>query len=116
MSTLTPEQIAELQRRHAQVVPDAEDVLDEGRHFIPAKHRRALLNGTPAGADIREFRTMLNLTQETFSVALGISVATLRNWEQDHRHPDGPALALLRLVARHPRLLTHELLDATSGK
>ena len=26
-------------------------------------------------------------------VALGISVHTLRNWEQDRRHPEGPALA-----------------------
>jgi transcriptional regulator with XRE-family HTH domain len=37
--------------------------------------------------------------------AIGISVATLRNWEQDRRQPEGPALALLRIAARHPRII-----------
>lgn len=34
---------------------------------------------------------------------IGVSVATLRNWEQGRRTPDGPALALLRVAARNPR-------------
>jgi DNA-binding transcriptional regulator YiaG len=29
-------------------------------------------------------------------------VHTLRNWEQDRRKPEGAALALLRIAARHP--------------
>jgi putative transcriptional regulator len=49
------------------------------------------------------------LTQEEFAEALGISVHTLRNWEQGHRSPEGPALALLGIAARHPRVLRENL-------
>jgi putative transcriptional regulator len=34
---------------------------------------------------------------------IGVSVATLRNWEQGRRTPDGPALALLRVAANNPK-------------
>ena len=34
---------------------------------------------------------------------IGVSVATLRNWEQGRRVPDGPALTLLRVAARNPK-------------
>jgi putative transcriptional regulator len=33
---------------------------------------------------------------------IGVSVATLRNWEQGRRTPDGPALALLQVAAHDP--------------
>jgi putative transcriptional regulator len=60
-------------------------------------------------------RRFAGLTQETFAAALGISIHTLRNREQDRRHPEGPALALLRIAARHPRVLK-ENLTATARK
>jgi DNA-binding transcriptional regulator YiaG len=31
-----------------------------------------------------------------------VSVRTLQNWEQGHRHPTGPASALLKIVAARP--------------
>ena len=33
---------------------------------------------------------------------LGISVRTLRNWEQGRRVPEGPARVLLQVAAKHP--------------
>jgi putative transcriptional regulator len=33
---------------------------------------------------------------------LGISVRTLRNWEQGRCVPEGPAMALLRVADKHP--------------
>lgn len=36
-------------------------------------------------------------------------VATLRNWEQGRRVPDGPALALLRVAAQNPRAVVAAL-------
>ena len=65
------------------------------------------------GADIRALRKFTGLSQVRFAEALGISVHTLRNWEQDRRTPEGPALALLRVVARHPRVV-HENLAASA--
>ena len=41
-----------------------------------------------------------------------ISVHTLRNWEQGRRKPDGPALALLKIAARHPRIILENLVSA----
>ena len=36
---------------------------------------------------------------------VGISVGTLRNWEQGRRKPEGPARVLLRVASRHPEAL-----------
>jgi putative transcriptional regulator len=44
-------------------------------------------------------------TQAAFATALGISVRTLRNWEQGTRRPTGPAVVLLTLVMRNPGIL-----------
>lgn len=52
--------------------------------------------------DVRAIRKGYKLTQEQFAHLLGISVGTLRNWEQGRRRPEGPARVLLRVAARHP--------------
>ena len=52
--------------------------------------------------DVQSIRKKYGLTQEKFAILLGISIATLRNWEQGRRKPDGPARVLLRVVAKHP--------------
>jgi len=61
------------------------------------------------GDDIIALRRFVALTQAAFAAALGISVQTLRNWEQGRRHPEGPALSLLRIAARHPGVLKENL-------
>jgi putative transcriptional regulator len=38
-----------------------------------------------------------------------VSVATLRNWEQGHRSPTGPARVLLALLDRNPRIVEETL-------
>ena len=78
---------------------------------MPARLRRRLMKGQfETGEDIAALRQFARLTQVKFAEAMGISVHTLRNWEQDRRKPEGPALALLRIAARHPRIL-HENLE-----
>ena len=47
-------------------------------------------------------RARLGLSQPAFAAVLGISVATLRNWEQGRRAPAGPARVLLLVAAKHP--------------
>ncbi len=54
------------------------------------------------GPDVKLIRNNYALTQGAFATMLGISVATLRNWEQGRRSPDGPARVLLQVAARHP--------------
>ncbi len=53
-------------------------------------------------ADIKKIREKLGKSQPEFALMIGVSVATLRNWEQGRRTPDGPARALLRVAARNP--------------
>ena len=80
---------------------------------IPASVRRRLVKGQfESGEDIAALRRFVGLTQARFARAMGISVHTLRNWEQDRRLPEGPALALLRIAARHPRILRENLRTA----
>jgi putative transcriptional regulator len=77
---------------------------------IPRKQRERIIRGQiNPEKDIVALRRFIGLTQEDFANALGISVHTLRNWEQGRRSPEGPALALLRIAARHPRVLRENL-------
>ena len=77
---------------------------------IPARVRRRLIRGEiRGGSDVSSLRRFVGLSQRRFSQALGISIHTLRNWEQGRREPEGPALALLRIAARHPRIIKENL-------
>ena len=77
---------------------------------MPARVRKRLMNGQIAsGDDIVALRRFVGFTQAQFAEAMAISVHTLRNWEQGRRHPEGPALALLRIAARHPRIIRENL-------
>ena len=52
--------------------------------------------------DVKSIRDGFGLTQEQFAALLGISVRTLRNWEQGRRVPEGSARVLLQVAAKHP--------------
>ena len=52
---------------------------------------------------VAAIRAKLRLSQEEFSAAFGISLATLRNWEQGRRQPTGAARVLLHVAAKHPK-------------
>jgi putative transcriptional regulator len=52
--------------------------------------------------DVRSLREKHGLSQSKFAVLMGISVGTLRNWEQGRRKPEGSARVLLKVVERHP--------------
>jgi putative transcriptional regulator len=62
--------------------------------------------------DIKRVRERYNLTQSEFAALLGISVSTLRNWEQGRRVPEGPARVLLHVAAKHPEAV----LDAVRSR
>lgn len=79
---------------------------------IPARVRKHLMLGQfESGEDITALRRFVGLTQVQLALAMGISVHTLRNWEQGRRHPEGPAIALLRIAARHPRIIRENILS-----
>ena len=54
--------------------------------------------------DVQRVRQTFNLSQDAFAKFMGVSVGTLRNWEQGRRHPTGAARVLLRIAIRQPKL------------
>src|SRR5438094_7411905 len=57
------------------------------------------------GPNVKRLRATYRLSQSEFAALLGISVKTLRNWEQGRRSPEGPARILLQVASRHPEAL-----------
>lgn len=60
-------------------------------------------------AAVKSIRVKLGQSQVEFAQMIGVSVATLRNWEQGRRTPEGPALALLRVAAADPEAVARAL-------
>jgi putative transcriptional regulator len=52
--------------------------------------------------DVRALRRRLALTQLQFAARFGVNVATLRDWENHRREPDGPAQTLLKVIDQDP--------------
>ncbi|HET6527903.1 MAG TPA: NadS family protein [Balneolaceae bacterium] len=59
--------------------------------------------------DVAAIRKKYEMTQQEFSSLLGISVATLRNWEQGRRKPQGPAKVLLKIAEKRPKAILESL-------
>ena len=59
--------------------------------------------------DVQAIRKKLNKSQDEFALMIGVSVATLRNWEQGRRRPHGPAKALLKIAAENPKAVEKAL-------
>ncbi len=56
----------------------------------------------PSASDVPMIRKELGLSQTEFAGFMGVSVGTLRNWEQARREPHGPARALLLVASKQP--------------
>lgn len=52
--------------------------------------------------DAKEIRELLGVSQTNMASMIGVSVHTLRNWEQGHREPEGAAKVLLSMAAKEP--------------
>jgi putative transcriptional regulator len=52
--------------------------------------------------DVGKVRGKVGLSQDEFARAFGVSLGTLRNWEQKRVRPDGPARVLLTVIDRDP--------------
>ena len=72
-----------------------------------AKEALAWKQGKDTGARVRQYialdvtdiRKKTKMTQKEFSQSFQIPLSTLRQWEQGKRLPQGPAQALLKIIA-----------------
>lgn len=62
-----------------------------------------------APVDVAAIRAKSGLSQERFAAVFGISLSTLRNWEQGRRAPEGPARVLLQVIDHEPEAVRRAL-------
>jgi putative transcriptional regulator len=62
-----------------------------------------------ASAIARSVRRRLGISQAEFSARYHVPIGTLRDWEQNRKQPDAPALAYLRVIAREPAMVARAL-------
>lgn len=58
---------------------------------------------TPEAINVKAIREKSGMSQQRFCAAFGISLGTLRHWEQGLRSPRGAARILLKVVQKSPR-------------
>jgi putative transcriptional regulator len=73
------------------------------------EQRQRIIAGKLEPGDVAALRRFVKLTQKQFAEALGVSLRTLQNWEQDRTTPDGPGVALLRIAARNPIIIRQNI-------
>ena len=59
--------------------------------------------------DVRAIRYKLGQSQSEFATMIGVTLPMLQSWEEGKRVPDGPALALLRVAAKNPKIVARTL-------
>ncbi len=74
-----------------------------------ARRRAARTHHVITASEIREARRRLGLSQEQFADVFGISVSSLRKWEQGQYAPSGAAKALLKVIALEPEVVLRAL-------
>ena len=75
--------------------------IDEARAIKAGKRKPSrVITFTPL--EVKAIRKRLQVSQAQFAYLIGVSAATLQNWEQGRTQPEGAARALLKIAARRP--------------
>lgn len=83
--------------------------LGEALAHASGKQTPGLIIHLPETVDVTAIRKKTGLSQTAFAGKIGVPVATLRNWEQRRRAPEGPARVLLALLDRDPKIVERTL-------
>ena len=59
----------------------------------------------PKASDVVNIREGMGVSSEVFATFMGVSVRTLRHWEQGQREPNGSARTLLLIADKQPEAL-----------
>ena len=87
---------------------DLIESIREGGEILRGNKKPSRIYNFPAD-DIKEIREKHGLSQQKFAELFGISVATLRNWEQGRRKPSGSANVLLCVLQKNPEAVFNSL-------
>ena len=86
--------------------------LQEAGEFLRSGKLKGGRIHIPDAINTAKIRTKAGFSQAAFAREIGVSVATLRNWEQGRRVPDGPAQVLLALLDKDPMIVRRTLESA----
>jgi len=83
----------------------------EGTNAALARARRRPRPLKPADpeVDVAAIRKRLRLSQTKFASRFGLSLSTLKDWEQRRRSPDRISVNLLKVIAHDPRAVAEAL-------
>ncbi len=90
------------------IIADEPDLADhqDSLHTALTQLKNGEFARTTVISQPAQIRQRANLSQSQFARAIGISVNTLKSWEQGQRRPSGSARVLLDLLAKRPELIT----------
>lgn len=74
---------------------------DAIKHVRGAKNKVVIHK--PETINVRAIRNKTGMSQQRFCATFGISLGTLRHWEQGLRAPRGAARVLLKVVDNNPK-------------
>jgi len=67
--------------------------------------KSGVIEYSPEAINVKAIRKQTGMSQQKFCVTFGISLGTLRHWEQGLRSPRGPAKVLLKVVQHNPEAI-----------
>ena len=62
-----------------------------------------VIEHSPENLNVKAIREKTGMSQQRFCATFGISLGTLRHWEQGLRTPRGAARVLLKVVEQNPQ-------------
>ena len=65
-------------------------------------NKSGVIEHTPETLNVKAIREKTGMSQQRFCATFGISLGTLRHWEQGLRNPRGAARVLLKVVDQNP--------------
>jgi len=83
----------------SRIVDSMKEALSISRGEMPDDPYRIHI---PSQVDVKAIRQNLGLSQSSFAARFGLSIHTLRNWEQGKRQPDPAARAYLKVIENAP--------------
>lgn len=87
------------------------DSMREGAAILRGERAPSRQFRVECGKDAKIVRESCNATQTAFAKFMGVSVGTLRNWEQGRRHPTGAARVLLSIALHQPEMFRATMRD-----
>ena len=66
-------------------------------------------NSRVTATEIKNIRSLMQVSQSVFAKLLNVSISSIRQWEQGQRNPSGSTMILLELLQRNPNLLNYRL-------